>query len=63
MPDDLGTGDLMSLEIYTVDGRRVRTFEVNRTAGWHEVTWDGRDDNGKETWGPILVPGLGLRPL
>ncbi|MBK7046964.1 MAG: T9SS type A sorting domain-containing protein [bacterium] len=47
VPDDLGTGDLMSLEIYTVDGRRVRTFEVNRTAGWHEVTWDGRDDHGQ----------------
>jgi hypothetical protein len=25
----------------------VRTFDVDRTPGWHEVIWDGRGDNGQ----------------
>lgn len=47
VPEDLGDSDAMRLEIYTVDGRRVRSLAVNRSAGWHEVTWDGRDDQGQ----------------
>jgi len=47
VPEILEDGDPMRLEIFTVDGRRVRTFEVDRSAGWHEVTWDGRDDKGQ----------------
>lgn len=46
IPDDLATGDPVRLEIFGIDGRRVRTFAVDRTAGWHEVTWDGTDDRG-----------------
>ena len=49
VPEDLAGGTAMQLEIYTVDGRRVRTFPVDRSAGWHEVTWDGRDDAGQPT--------------
>ena len=47
VPDGVATGDPLRLEIYTVDGRRVRGFEVQRTAGWHELTWDGTDDAGQ----------------
>lgn len=47
VPDDLGDAAVLRLEIFTVDGRRVRTFDVDRSAGWHEVTWDGRDDRGQ----------------
>lgn len=46
VPDGLGDAANLRLEIFTVDGRRVRTFEVDRSAGWHEVTWDGRDERG-----------------
>lgn len=46
VPDNLGDAATLRLEIYTVDGRRVRTFDVDRSAGWHEVTWDGRDERG-----------------
>lgn len=46
VPENLDDAAPMRLEIFTVDGRRVRTFEVDRAAGWHEVTWDGRDDHG-----------------
>lgn len=47
VPDDLAHGTAMRLEIYTIDGRRVRTLPVNASAGWHEVVWDGRDDLGQ----------------
>ncbi|MFO7607830.1 MAG: hypothetical protein R6X35_01350 [Candidatus Krumholzibacteriia bacterium] len=46
VPEDLATGDPLRLEIYGIDGRRVRAFPVDRTPGWHEVTWDGTDDRG-----------------
>ncbi|MEY4044720.1 MAG: hypothetical protein RL644_988 [Actinomycetota bacterium] len=38
----------VSVEIYSVDGRRVRTL-VNgtREAGEHRQEWDGRDDSGR----------------
>ena len=37
----------MTLAIYDANGRLVRTL-VNEVEGYgaHEVTWDGRDDNG-----------------
>jgi hypothetical protein len=41
------TGDL-SVEIYDVQGRRVR--ELHRgaiDAGWHTLVWDGQDDRGR----------------
>lgn len=47
VPENLDESAPLRLEIFTVDGRRVRTFPVDRSAGWHEVTWDGRDDHGQ----------------
>ena len=46
IPADIATGTPVRLEIYGIDGRRVRSFTVDRTPGWHEVTWDGTDDRG-----------------
>jgi len=46
IPESVGDESLVSLEIYTLDGRRVKSFEVDRTPGWHEVVWDGSDDRG-----------------
>ncbi|HEX7070066.1 MAG TPA: PQQ-binding-like beta-propeller repeat protein [Rhodothermales bacterium] len=38
----------VSLEIFDVLGRRVRTLaDQNWTAGRHSVAWDGRDDSGQ----------------
>lgn len=53
IPTDLATGTPVRLEIYGIDGRRVRSFTVDRTPGWHEVTWDGTDDRG-------IVQGTGM---
>jgi len=41
------TGDEpMRLEIYNIKGQLVRRLEVDKTPGWHEVTWDGKDESG-----------------
>jgi endonuclease I len=40
--DDPG---LVSLEVFTLDGRRVRTLAVHdHAAGEHRIVWDGRDE-------------------
>ena len=46
VPEDISSGTRVRLEIFSVNGQRVRRFEVDRTPGWHQVTWNGRDDNG-----------------
>jgi len=46
VPQDIATGDRVRLEIFAVNGQRVRRFDVDRSPGWHEVRWDGRDDKG-----------------
>jgi len=46
IPADLDADARLSLEIYSLGGRRVRTFEVDSAPGWHEITWDGTDDRG-----------------
>jgi len=39
----------MTLGIYGVDGRRIRTLATgSQTAGLHRYVWDGRDDGGHE---------------
>lgn len=47
VPEDVRPGDRIRLEIYALNGRRVRTLDVERTPGWHEAVWDGRGDNGQ----------------
>jgi hypothetical protein len=38
----------VKLSIYSLDGRRIATLvDEPRTAGEHEVIWDGRDDAGR----------------
>ncbi len=45
---DLPRRDLVSLRIYDVTGRQVRTLVAPRTMepGSHQLEWDGRDDAG-----------------
>ncbi len=39
----------VSIEIYNILGQRVRTFSQGlQNAGTHSVTWNARDDHGKE---------------
>ena len=46
IPENIKSSDVVRLEIFSVQGYRVRILPVNRTPGWHEVTWNGRDQRG-----------------
>lgn len=46
VPDGLPEGAPLTLGIFDVQGRRLRELPVERTAGMHEVKWDGRDAAG-----------------
>lgn len=47
IPEDTPDGTRMALEIFNVRGERIRSFEVDQAPGWHEVSWDGKDDGGR----------------
>jgi hypothetical protein len=45
---DLAAPGAVKLEVYDLQGTRVRTLvDEARAAGRHEVAWDGRDDAGR----------------
>ena len=46
VPQDATGDEAMRLEIYNVKGELVRRLDVDKTPGWHEVTWDGKDESG-----------------
>jgi hypothetical protein len=46
IPENIKSTDVVRLEIFTVQGYRVRVLPVDRTPGWHEVTWNGKDQRG-----------------
>ena len=46
VPVDSPVSSRMALEIYNLRGQRIRTFDPDPAPGWHEVTWDGKDDLG-----------------
>jgi len=51
-------GDV-ALSIFTADGRRVRTLaQGRRTAGLHEIVWDGRDSHGADVSSGIYYTRL-----
>ena len=47
VPQDVTPSMPVRLEIYTLAGRRVRSLDIDRTAGWHEAVWDGKDASGR----------------
>jgi len=49
VPDNIKSTDVVRLEIFTVQGYRVRILPVDRSPGWHEAVWDGKDDRGMVT--------------
>ncbi|MBU2501542.1 hypothetical protein KJ682_09475 [bacterium] len=49
IPEDLEPGAPVRMEVFTVRGARVRTLDLERSPGWHQVRWDGTDDAGQRT--------------
>ena len=43
-----GAADRAAARIYTAGGRLIRTLPLDGLAGYHEILWDGRDDQGHE---------------
>jgi hypothetical protein len=47
VPEGTPAGTRVALEIFNLRGQRIRSFPITAEPGWHEVTWDGRDDRGQ----------------
>lgn len=47
IPESIGDSEPARLDIYNIAGMHVRTLVVDRTPGWHELTWDGTNDRGQ----------------
>ncbi|MEN8007201.1 MAG: hypothetical protein ABFS42_09305 [Candidatus Krumholzibacteriota bacterium] len=60
IPEDIKSTDVVRLEIYSVQGYRVRILPVDRTPGWHEVTWNGKDQRGIVTSAGMYVTRLAV---
>ena len=44
---DLPYGETVDLTVYTISGQKVATLvQGSRAAGYHQVSWDGRDEAG-----------------
>lgn len=52
---DLPPTARVSLRIHDLQGRVVRTFEIDRSAGEHSVRWHGRDDTGQAVAASIYL--------
>ncbi len=49
IPEGLEPGAPLRMEVFTVRGTRVRTLDLERSPGWHQVRWDGRDEAGQRS--------------
>ncbi len=55
VPEDLPAAALLELQIFDVRGRRIRSFELDRRPGNHEVTWNGDDESGQSVPAGLYV--------
>lgn len=63
LPYDLSVDAVVTLRLYDLRGRLVRTLidGETRTAGAHaETTWDGRDDQGRDVAAGVYIVRLGI---
>ena len=56
-------GKALTVKIYTVTGRLIRKLETEATAGFIQLPWDGKDDDGNEVangvyFGKFIVKSL-----
>jgi hypothetical protein len=46
VPQTVAESDLVRLDIYNLQGQLVRRLAAERSPGWHEAVWDGKNDQG-----------------
>lgn len=56
-------GESLTVKIYTITGRLIRKLETEATAGFIQLKWDGKDDDGNEVangvyFGKFIVKSL-----
>ena len=56
-------GESLTVKIYTITGRLIRKLETEATAGFIQLPWDGKDDDGNEVangvyFGKFIVQSL-----
>jgi flagellar hook assembly protein FlgD len=42
----LNDNGLMTLTIYTITGKKIRTIKQDGQRGYNQIIWDGTDDDG-----------------
>jgi len=47
VPTSLATGAPVRLRIHDARGALVRELNIDRSPGWHTVSWEGRDQHGR----------------
>ncbi len=47
VPENLPAGTVMAIEIYNLNGRRVRLLRPDMSPGYHTISWNGKDDLGR----------------
>jgi hypothetical protein len=62
-PGQAGSLVRIDLNIYTTDGRRVRTLEGDTRASSVELAWDGRDDSGTTVANGVYIFHIDARDL
>jgi len=58
VPEDLPAGAPVRLQILDVRGGRICELPVERTPGWHEVQWLGRDASGQSVASGVYLAQL-----
>ena len=47
VPENLPASAVVAIEIFNIDGRRIRILQPNTSPGYHTINWDGKDDQGR----------------
>jgi len=55
VPENLPAAAPLDMQIFDVRGRRILDFELDRSPGAHEVTWNGTDESGRSVPAGLYV--------
>jgi hypothetical protein len=55
VPENLPAAAPLDMQIFDVRGRRILDFELDRSPGTHQVTWNGNDESGRSVPAGLYV--------